>query len=90
MKKYMACGKASNVTGYAKHTIRNWMQTYMQSILSLLSNGKDDTTDTDVQEILASERGQSSHKDCLLFDEDFKLNACTFVRRNASKKVSQT
>ena len=40
-----------------------------------------------MQEILASERGYSSHQDCLiLLDEDFKLNDRTFVRSNPSQK----
>ena len=62
------------------------MQFNMQSMLKLLSNGKDDATDADMQEILASEGGSSSHQDYLLLHEQFKLNALILVRSNASIK----
>ena len=55
-------------------------------MLKLLSNGKDDATDADMQEILASEGGPSSHQDYLLLHEQFKLNALLLVRSNASIK----
>ena len=36
-----AAQKTSNVTHFSEHTIRNWMQLYIQSTSDLLSDGKD-------------------------------------------------
>ena len=47
-----AAQKASNVTHFSEHTIRNWMQLYIQSTSDLLSDGKDTITDQDIEESL--------------------------------------
>ena len=83
---YEAAQKSSNVTHYSEHTIRNWMQLYIQTTSDLLSHGKDTITDKDVEECLASERGHFSQLDSLISGEDFQLSARTYVRSNACKK----
>ena len=81
-----AAQEASNVTHFSEHTIRNWMQLYIQSTSDLLSDGKDTITDQDIEESLASEKGHFDRLDSLISDEDFQLSASTYVRSNACKK----
>ena len=72
-----AAQKASNVTHFSEHTIRNWMQLYIQSTSDLLSDGKDTITDQDIEESLASEKGHFDRLDSLISDGSAK---CSYIR----------
>ncbi len=81
-----ACTLASEVTGFSAECIRRWASSYFIFIGSC--PGPLNNLDRDVieQELLSDRGTGSGNQSLLIHDEEFKLKAREFVRKNTCKK----
>ena len=78
---------AADVVGYSAQVIRGWAYSHFTSFSQMIRITPENVTDEDIEAQLSSGRGvPSPHPQSLLFDEEFQLNAQSFIRSNACKK----
>ena len=76
---------AADVVGYSAQVVRGWAFAYFTSLSGLFQITPENVTDDDIKAELSSGRGRDVPSS-LIFDENFQLDALSFVRSNACKK----